>query len=155
MLVGATADELAQPTLAASQQEADRAAKAGLRAARMTLTWTLGETAPTASDLVGLRNGVDAVSALGIRVLLSIYPEGSRQTPLDDPSRSAFAQFAAATARALPEVHDVLVGNEPNLNRFWLPQFNDDGSDAAAPAYVQLLATTYDALKAVSPAIVV
>ena len=48
-------------------------------------------------------------------------------------------------------MHDFIVGNEPNLNRFWLPQFNPDGTDAAAPAYEQLLATTYDALKAVRP----
>ena len=48
-------------------------------------------------------------------------------------------------------MHDFIVGNEPNLNRFWLPQFAADGSDAAATAYEQLLATTYDALKAVHP----
>jgi hypothetical protein len=48
-------------------------------------------------------------------------------------------------------VHDFIVGNEPNLNRFWLPQFNPDGTDAAAPAYEQFLATAYDALKAVRP----
>ena len=34
----------------------------------------------------------------------------------------------------------MIVGNEPNLNRYWLPQFNDDGIDAAAPAYETLLA---------------
>jgi hypothetical protein len=48
-----------------------------------------------------------------------------------------------------------VVGKEPNLNRFWLPQFGPDGTDAAAPAYFQLLATTYDALKAFDPRIVV
>jgi hypothetical protein len=48
-------------------------------------------------------------------------------------------------------VRHVIVGNEPNLNRFWLPQFALDGSNAASPAYFQLLAETYDALKAVSP----
>jgi hypothetical protein len=42
-----------------------------------------------------------------------------------------------------------MIGNEPNLNLFWLPQFGSDGSDAAAAAYEQLLATTYDALKGV------
>jgi len=47
----------------------------------------------------------------------------------------------------------VIVGNEPNLNRFWLPQFGLDGSNAASPAYLQLLAETYDALKAVSPGV--
>ena len=46
---------------------------------------------------------------------------------------------------------DVSVGNEPNLNLFWLPQFAADGSDAAAPAYLDLLAESYDALKKVSP----
>ena len=35
----------------------------------------------------------------------------------------------------------LIVGNEPNLNRYWLPQFNADGTDAAAPAYEALLAT--------------
>ena len=48
-------------------------------------------------------------------------------------------------------MRDFVVGNEPNLNRFWLPQFGADGEDAAAPAYVALLAQTYDAIKAVRP----
>ncbi len=50
-----------------------------------------------------------------------------------------------------PVVHDFIVGNEPNLNRFWLPQFNQDGTDAAAPAYELLLAAAYDSLKTVRP----
>ena len=53
----------------------------------------------------------------------------------------------------LPSVDDVIVGNEPNLNRFWLPQFNPDGTNAAAPAYLALLARSYDALKAVDPTV--
>jgi hypothetical protein len=52
-------------------------------------------------------------------------------------------------------VRDFVIGNEPNLNRYWLPQFGLDGSDVAAPAYESLLAKTYDALKAVSPKITV
>jgi hypothetical protein len=46
-------------------------------------------------------------------------------------------------------VRDVIVGNEPNLNLFWLPQFAPDGSDAAAVAFERLLARAYDALKEV------
>ena len=42
----------------------------------------------------------------------------------------------------------MIVGNEPNLNRFWLPQFGPDGEDVAAPAYLALLARAYDAVKA-------
>ena len=50
-------------------------------------------------------------------------------------------------------MHDVIVGNEPNLNLFWMPQFGPDGADVAAKAYLLLLAETYDALKAVSPSV--
>src|SRR5207248_2155156 len=63
--------------------------------------------------------------------------------------------IGATVARALPSVRDFVIGNEPNLNRYWLPQFGLDGSDVAAPAYESLLAKTYDALKAVSPKITV
>jgi hypothetical protein len=55
--------------------------------------------------------------------------------------------------KAFPAFDDVIVGNEPNLNRFWMPQFAADGSDAAAVAYETLLATTYDAVKAADPAV--
>ena len=45
----------------------------------------------------------------------------------------------------------MIVGNEPNLNLFWLPQFGHDGSNVAAASYLALLAESYDALKDVSP----
>jgi hypothetical protein len=48
-----------------------------------------------------------------------------------------------------------VIGNEPNLNRFWLPQFGPEGEDVAAQSFEVLLATTYDALKQVSPSITV
>jgi hypothetical protein len=53
----------------------------------------------------------------------------------------------------VPYVRDVIVGNEPNLNRFWMPQFTRTGLDAAASSYLGLLAQTYDRLKAVSPTV--
>jgi hypothetical protein len=56
----------------------------------------------------------------------------------------------AALARELPTVRDFAVWNEPNLNGFWLYQFDQGGKDIAAPAYTSLLARSYDALKAVS-----
>ena len=37
------------------------------------------------------------------------------------------------------------------MNRFWLPQYGSEGEDVAAPAYVSLLAKTYDAIKAIRP----
>jgi len=53
----------------------------------------------------------------------------------------------------VPGIRNVIVGNEPNLNRFWLPQFDESGASASPAAYLTLLAQTYDALKAVSPAV--
>jgi hypothetical protein len=49
----------------------------------------------------------------------------------------------------------VIIGNEPNLNRFWLPQFNEDGTGASAAAYLSLLAATYDAVKVAAPETIV
>jgi hypothetical protein len=45
----------------------------------------------------------------------------------------------------------VIVGNEPNLNLFWSPQFGPAGQDTAAVGYERLLARTYDAVKRVAP----
>ena len=70
---------------------------------------------------------------------------------MTDQDRADFAAFCVDVADRYPLVHDFIVGNEPNLNRFWLPQFGPNGEDVAAPAYEQLLAVTYDALKAVRP----
>jgi hypothetical protein len=88
-----------------------------------------------------------------VRVLVQVMNAGSRTTPLTDGEQRAFASYAAAVARRFPSFRDFIVGNEPNLNRFWLPQYNPDGTNAASPAYTELLAQTYDALKAVSPSI--
>jgi len=56
---------------------------------------------------------------------------------------------------AFPTIRHLIVGNEPNLNLYWLPQFDSTGGDAAANAYETLLATTYDAVKAVAPNVMV
>ena len=45
----------------------------------------------------------------------------------------------------------MIIGNEPNLNRFWMPQFDADGGDVAAPAYLALLIEVYDAVKHADP----
>ena len=44
-----------------------------------------------------------------------------------------------------------MVGNEPNLGRFWFPTFNANGTIASATTYEAALAASYDALKAVRP----
>ena len=149
MMVGAADDFAKDPTAAGAKLDMDKAKLAGLDSIRMTATWKTGERALPASEATALTNAIDAAEFTGIRVILSIYPYGSSVTPLTDTAQADFAAFAASIAQQFPYVHDFIVGNEPNLNRFWMPQFAPDGSDAAATSYEQLLATTYDALKAV------
>jgi Cellulase (glycosyl hydrolase family 5) len=155
MRVGVTADIAKQPDLMLATAEVQRARLAGYDSVRLTQYWFPGQTEPTQVDLQVLRNVVDAAALQAMPVYLSVSHPGSRTTPLTAEAREQFSQFVAALARALPSVLNFTIGNEPNLNRFWLPQFNEDGSDAAAPAYLELLAQAYDALKAVSPRIVV
>jgi hypothetical protein len=125
--------------------------QAGFAAVRMTMQWSSGQVAPSSGELQNTRKAADAARAAGIEPIVSIYNTGSASTPADDASRAQFAQFATAVAAGLPSVRRFVVGNEPNLNRYWMPQFNADGSDAAAPAYEALLATSYDAIKAARP----
>ena len=98
-----------------------------------------------------LANVAAAAELGGVRVYLSVYHAGSLTTPLTSDAQAEFASYVAAIAAANPSFRDLIVGNEPNLNRFWLPQFNLDGTGASAPAYLSLLATTYDAVKAAAP----
>ena len=91
----------------------------------------------------------DVASRAGkTRIFLGVYHSGSATTPLSPQARSEFAGYVAAILREVPQVRDVIVGNEPNLNRFWLPQFDADGNDVAATAYFALLAEVHDAAKA-------
>src|SRR5215211_7761156 len=100
--------------------------------------------AKTEMDLAALA-GFDAV-----RMILTVYHRNQRVTPLTAQARADFASYAASIARQVPTIDDFIVGNEPNLNLFWMPQFDAKGGNAAALAYQRLLAQTYDALKAVS-----
>jgi hypothetical protein len=133
----------------------DLLVRAGFNAVRVTQVWTPGETKPSVADQRILRNVVQAARLDGVQVLLTVMNFGNRTTPLTEQARGEFAAYAAALASALPQVRYFVIGNEPNINRYWLPQFSSDGTDAAAPAYEALLARAYDALKAVSAKIVV
>lgn len=126
---------------------------AGFRAVRITSSWLPGQTAPTEAEASVLRNVSAAAALSGVEVYVSVYHPGSRTTPLTAEARTEFASYAAALVRANPSFRHVIVGNEPNLNRFWLPQFAEDGNGASAPAYLALLAEAYDAVKAASPSV--
>jgi hypothetical protein len=143
LLVGAVEDAAKYAPDAGAQMQLAR--ESGFRAVVLSAVWKDGASA--AADLPPLRRAVAAAVQHDVRPVLAVY-QFSSSTPADPARRTAFASYAAALAKALPDVRDVIVGNEPNLNLFWMPQFGASGSDQAAIDYEQLLATTYDALKA-------
>jgi hypothetical protein len=153
MVVGAAEDAVQQDNLAAAKAKLDLLRLAGFGAVRIAEVWAPGERTPTAVEQARLAAVTGAAKLDGMRVYVAVLNAGSRTTPLTPGDQSDFAAFTASIARRYPSITDFIVGNEPNNNRFWLPQFALDGSDAAAPAYESLLATTYDALKAVSTGI--
>jgi hypothetical protein len=152
MVVGAAEDAPKQADLPSAVAKMELARLAGFEAIRFTSWWTRGKVRPSAYELLILQNAADAAALTGMRVYLAVYNAGSRHTPRTARARAQFAAYAASLARALPSAEHVVVGNEPNLNRYWLPQFR--GTRSASPAsYLALLARTYDALKGVDPAI--
>ena len=155
LTLGVAEDVVRAPTVSGAAANMTLLRLAGFEAVRITSNWLPGQVAPTAEEAAVLGNVAAAATLSGIRVYVSVYHPGSRTTPLTPEARAEFAAHTAALARANPGFRDLIVGNEPNLNRFWLPQYDEQGGGASAPAYLQLLAETYDALKAVSPAITV
>jgi hypothetical protein len=155
LVLGATEDAVRMPTLAGAKAQMDLLVLAGFRGVRITQIWTPGQTKLSSEDRTVLENVVAAAKLDNVTVLTSITNQGSRTTPLTDQDQADFAAYAAAVVAAVPDLKTVIVGNEPNLNRYWLPQFGDDGADVAAAAYEALLARTYDAVKAQAPSVTV
>jgi hypothetical protein len=149
MFMGAAEDEgrNADPAVALTKMTLAKAA--GFDTIRITAIWEPGQSAVPKGQLDALRSIAAAGDSLGIRLVTTIMPFGSRTTPLTATARTQFARFSADLARHVPSFREYIIGNEPNLNRYWLPQFGPQGEDVAAPAYVKLLAQTYDAMKRV------
>ena len=125
----------------------DELTRSGFDALAVSSVWEPGETAPDADESAVLSRVAAAADAAGVRLFVIVYHPGSATTPLTAEARSEFAAYTAAIADEIPTVRDLIVGNEPNLNRFWLPQFGSGGQNVSAAAYLRLLATTYDAVK--------
>jgi hypothetical protein len=149
MYMGAAEDEgrNADPTVAMAKMELAKAA--GFDSIRITAIWAPGQSRVPQDQLQALRAIAATGLFLNIRIVATIMPFGSRTTPLTTVDRSRFARFSADLVRRVPTIREYIIGNEPNLNRYWLPQFGPNGEDLAAPAYTRLLAQTYDAMKAV------
>jgi hypothetical protein len=148
-LVGVVEDATKLPDPAGARERVEAVRAAGFNAIRVSSIWAPGETEPQPEELTALRNVAEASRDADIRLFVAVYQAGSAATPDTPEERSDFAAYAASLAGSLP-VRDFIVGNEPNINRFWMPQFGPDGEDVAARDYQLLLAESYDALKAVS-----
>jgi hypothetical protein len=95
-----------------------------------------------------------AAAAAGIRIVLAVQPIHALAFATNAPARiTAFTSYVREVALRYPEVQEFVIGNEPNVRRFFQPQHAADGSIASAAIYEQVLAASYDALKAVDPAI--
>jgi hypothetical protein len=134
----------------AARRKIGDATAAGFQAVITNSFWAPGQREPTAQDLTELRNAAEAADAADVKPLVIVQNVGSKTTPATPQLRKEFAAYAAALVRKIPQFRDVIIGNEPNLNRFWLPQFGPGGEDVAARDYLALLAECYDALKEVS-----
>jgi hypothetical protein len=153
LLVGAAEDVVRQPTIVQAKAQLDLLSLVGLRAVRITSTWTPGLKAPTPAEQNAIDVVADAASLTGTRVFVAVAHKDWTTTPLTDSARDEFAAYTAAIARDNPTIRDFVIGNEPNLNRFWMPQFGGDGTSWSPAGYLALLARTYDELKQVSPKI--
>jgi hypothetical protein len=138
------------PDPAGAQRKLRDTQAAGFEAVITNSFWAPGQEEPSEQEVAELRNAADAAEQLDIRPLLIVQNVGSLTTPNTTELRAQFAAYAASLARQVPGYRDFIIGNEPNLNRFWLPQFGPNGENVAARDYLALLAEAYDALKAVS-----
>lgn len=148
--VGVLEDAVKLPDAKAADERVAFASRAGFNALNITTAWTPGQTTPDPGELQILRNVANASQSHDIQLLITVYATRPRYAPTTDAQQTQYATFMAALARDLPSADGFAVWNEPNLNTFWLQQYDASGNDIAAQAYTSLLAKTYDSLKGVS-----
>lgn len=148
LLVGVDDDDLKwtthpQPSIAALRD-------LGVRAIRMTAPWQPGENRLSAADRKPLDRGI--VAAYGMRVVLALYGRAS-DAPQTAAAQAQFCSYAADLLHTYPTVNDLVIWNEPNSPRFWVPQFDGAGTAVAPQAYEGLLARCWDMLHALRPSV--
>jgi hypothetical protein len=152
-LVGTVDDALAQVGRGFAQAQVDVSRDAGFDVATVSATWHRGQRRPPARLVHVLRNVGAATKRARMKLAVVVWHGLSEDTPRTPADRADFAAYAAAVVETLPQIRFVIVGNEPNLSTFWRPQFGGGGRDLAARAYLDLLARSYDAIKAERPGV--
>jgi hypothetical protein len=126
----------------------------GLKVNRVSITWN-----PRTPSTIGGQNEVSAwipqAQATGTRIVVAVAPASATDLTASPSAATQFAAFVRRLAEAFPSVKDYVIGNEPNVNAFWRPQFDPTGKPLSAGQYEPVLAASYDALKAVDPTITV
>ena len=122
----------------------------GLKAIRVTVQWQPGQTSLPPMYRRALDRAVG--DSWGLRLVVSVYGRAA-DTPRTPEARGQFCAFAGDLLHSYPTINDVVIWNDPNDGAFWSPQFNPDGTSAAPADYEALLATCWDALHAVRPAV--
>lgn len=127
---------------------------AGLQANKITVSWDPAN--PLAiTERPFLDRSIPQAEALGIHLSFGIHIGKARAITGDPEALNQFTDWLRILAASYPQVTEFVVGNEPNLTRFWQPQFNANGSGASGIAFARFLAASYDALKEVNPEITV
>jgi hypothetical protein len=152
LILGVAEDDINSTSFVQAKTNLTIARLAGFDSIRVTsVWWPEYEAVPPDREIGRLGNIVRAARMNGMRVFLVVFHNGSATTPLTEKDQLDFASYTAEILLRIPSIRDVIIGNEPNLNRYWLPQFAEDGSSVAPQAYETLLARTYDAVKAAAP----
>jgi hypothetical protein len=124
----------------------------GMTQNRITVFWDPAHPAEI-QEKAFLDRSLPVAAANHVRIVFSVMPLHPTDVTSTPGGALAFASYVADLARAYPQVRQFVIGNEPNQPRFWRPQFSPSGRPAAAAAYEQVLALSYDALKGVDPTI--
>jgi hypothetical protein len=98
---------------------------AGFGTVRVTQVWVKGQTLSLSSfrpDGAPERGELPRTLD-GVRLVVAIYNLQVEQHAPDRTERAQFTQYAQAVVRTVPASPDFVIGNEPNNNLFWQPQF--------------------------------
>ena len=151
--VGALEDAVKLPDPKLADERVALASRAGFDALNITTRGRPARRSPIPASCGSSGMSRTPAQSHNLQLLITVYAARPRYAPTTDAQQDTYAAFMATLARDLPTVDGFAIWNEPNLNTFWLYQYDAAGKDIAAPAYTSLLARTYDALKAVSPKI--
>ena len=126
----------------------------GLSANKMTVNWDPAKPLEI-REKPFLDRSIPWATAQGVHLSFGVHIGKARAITSSPRAIDQFVEWLQLVARTYPQVTEFVVGNEPNLTRFWQPQFDRRGRGASGIAFARFLARSYDALKEVNPEITV